>query len=245
MPSHMSGREVNQVSWSSCIGPQIPQAVGAAWAAKLKGDDVVTVGFMGDGATSEPDFHCGMNFAGVYKTPCVLICQNNHWAISVASSQQTASATFAVKAHAYGLPGIRVDGNDILAVYRVVKEAVDRARAGGGPTFIESVTYRIGPHSSSDDPTRYRNQEEVDAWQKRDPLVRFQRYLRHQGLLDDTSQAKLEEELEAHILSAIREVEGLGPPSRESLFSDVNAEEPWQLREQREDLLEHEPAPKH
>jgi pyruvate dehydrogenase E1 component alpha subunit len=154
MPSHMSGKQVHQVSWSSCIGPQIPQAVGAAWAAKIKGHKTVVMGFMGDGATSQGDFHAAMNFAAVYKVPCVLVCQNNHWAISVPSARQSASATFAVKGRAYGVPSVRVDGNDVLAVYSVLKSAIDSARAGNGPTFVECVTYRIGAHSTSDDPTR-------------------------------------------------------------------------------------------
>lgn len=245
MPSHMSGRAVHQVSWSSCIGPQLPQAVGAAWAAKMRGDDVVTVGFMGDGATSQGDFHCAMNFAGVYRTPCVLICQNNHWSISVPSERQTASKTFAVKAHAYGVPGIRVDGNDALAVYRVVKEAVDRARAGDGPTFIESVTYRIGPHSSSDDPTLYRSDEEVDAWRRRDPIARLDAHLRRRGLLDDEGRAALEAALTDDILDAIRQVEALPPPARSTLFDDVFARRPWHLREQAAELEALPPAPRH
>ncbi|HEY8429577.1 MAG TPA: thiamine pyrophosphate-dependent enzyme, partial [Sandaracinaceae bacterium] len=146
MPSHMSGRSVNQVAWSSCIGPQIPQAVGAAYAARLRGDDVVTVGFLGDGASSQPDFHHAMTFAARWKVPVIVVCQNNHWSISVPTRKQTASATIAVKAKAYGIPGVRVDGNDVLAVYAAVKAAADRARAGGGPTFVECVTYRMGPH---------------------------------------------------------------------------------------------------
>jgi len=238
MPSHMSGRAVNQVAWSSCIGPQIPQAVGAAWAARLRGDDVVVVGFLGDGATSEPDFHVAMNFAGVYRTPSVLVCQNNHWSISVPTSRQTASQTLAVKAHAYGVPGIRVDGNDVLACYRVIREAVDRARAGDGPTFIEAVTYRMGPHSSSDDPTRYRSDEEVERWRKRDPIDRFERYLRRTQLLDDAKRTQIEGEIQDEIGAAIREVEPLGPPPPESMFDDVYKSTPWHLREQREELLE-------
>src|SRR6185436_13788129 len=199
MPSHMSGRQVNQVSWSSCLGPQLPQAVGAAWAAKLKGDRTVTLAF-----------------AGVYRVPCVMICQNNHWAISVPSSRQTASATFAVKGRAYGVPSVRVDGNDVLAVYKVVTEAVERARSGGGPTFVEALTYRIGAHSSSDDPTRYRSQEEVDLWLKRDPLLRLRGHLLAEGLLDEAADAELEQEMSAQIAAAITEVEALGPPARET-----------------------------
>jgi len=158
MPSHMSGREVNQVSWGSCLGPQLTQAVGAGLAARARGDDMVSVAFLGDGTTSEPDFHTAMNFAGVTKAPCVIVCQNNHWAISVPSEKQTAAETFAIKARAYGMPGLRVDGNDVLALTRVLSEAVERARCGEGPSFIEAVTYRIGAHSSSDDPTRYRSE---------------------------------------------------------------------------------------
>jgi len=203
MPSHMSGRSVNQVSWSSCIGPQIPQAVGAAWAAKLKGEDTVTVGFMGDGATSQPDFHCALNFAGVFKTPSVLICQNNHWSISVPTEKQTASETLAVKAHAYGLPGVRVDGNDVLALYAVIKAAVDRARRGEGATFIESVTYRIGPHSSSDDPTLYRSQNEVNAWKAKDPIARYVMYLRAEGLLNPLLEQSMDAEIDQEISAAL------------------------------------------
>jgi pyruvate dehydrogenase E1 component alpha subunit len=245
MPSHMSGRQVNQVSWSSCIGPQIPQAVGAAWAAKIKGDRTVVIGFLGDGATSEGDFHNAMNFAGVFRVPCVLICQNNHWAISVPTARQTASPTLAIKGRAYGVPSVRVDGNDVLAVYAAVSEAVARARSGAGPTFIEAVTYRIGAHSTSDDPTRYRSQEEVESWMKRDPLARLHRHLAHTGLLDDDADAALERELNAEIAAAITEVEAFGAPPRETLFDDVYAELPWHLTEQRDELLRAPPAPSH
>lgn len=245
MPSHMSAREVNQVAWSSCIGPQIPQAVGAAWAAKLRKDDVVSVGFMGDGATSQPDFHAAMNFAGVAKVPCVLVCQNNHWSISVPTAKQTASETIAVKAHAYGVPGIRVDGNDVLAVYSKVREAVDRARSGGGATFIECVTYRMGPHSSSDDPTRYRSDEEVETWRRRDPIDRLERYLRAARVIEEGTRESLTEELNQEILAAIEKVEGLPPPARSTLFEDVYADDPWHLDEQRAELQNLPEAPSH
>ncbi|HMY21096.1 MAG TPA: thiamine pyrophosphate-dependent enzyme, partial [Polyangium sp.] len=152
MPSHMSGRAVNQVAWSSCMATQMPHAVGAAWAAKMRRERTVTIGFVGDGGTSEPDFHNALNFAGVFKVPCVLVCQNNHWAISVPAQRQTAAETFAVKGRAYGIPSVRVDGNDVLAVYRVMRDAITRARSGQGPTFVEALTYRMGAHSSSDDP---------------------------------------------------------------------------------------------
>jgi pyruvate dehydrogenase E1 component alpha subunit/2-oxoisovalerate dehydrogenase E1 component alpha subunit len=244
MPSHMSGKQVNQVSWGSCIGTQIPQAVGAAWAAKMRGDRAVVLGFMGDGATSEPDFHNGMNFAAVFKAPCVLVCQNNHWAISIPTERQTASRTLAVKGRAYGIPSLRIDGNDVLAVYRAVKDAADRARAGGGPTFIEALTYRIGAHSTSDDPSRYRAQDEVELWMKRDPLARLRRYVVQRGLLDDARDVALEEALNAEIAAAITEVESFGPPARETIFDDVYADLPWHLREQRDELGRAPVAPK-
>jgi pyruvate dehydrogenase E1 component alpha subunit len=237
MPSHMSAREVNQVAWSSCIGPQIPQAVGAAWAAKLRGDRTVSVAFMGDGATSQPDFHNAMNFAAVFRVPCVFICQNNQWSISVPTSRQTASRTIAVKARAYGMPGVRVDGNDVLAVHRAVGDAVHAARSGAGPTFIECVTYRMGAHSTSDDPTRYRSEHEVRQWSKKDPIDRFRKHLSYLGLLDVSLDAKLDAEIADEITLAIAEVERYGPPPRESLFDDVYARLPWHLDEQRRELL--------
>jgi pyruvate dehydrogenase E1 component alpha subunit len=245
MPSHFSGRAVNQVSWSSCIGPQIPQAVGAAWAMRKQGSDSVAVAFFGDGATSQPDFHSALNFAGAWKAPVVFICQNNHWAISVPSSQQSASPTFASKAIAYGMPGVRVDGNDVLAVYHAVREAAERARSGGGPTLIECLTYRIGAHSSSDDPTRYRDPAELDAWLKKDPLDRFKRFLVAYGLHDDAREAALQAELDAEIRAAIAEAEAAPATARATLFDDVYAEAPWHLREQAAALLDAPPAPAH
>ncbi|MCS6856209.1 MAG: thiamine pyrophosphate-dependent dehydrogenase E1 component subunit alpha [Sandaracinaceae bacterium] len=238
MPSHQAGRAVNQVAWSSCIGTQLPQAVGAAMAAKRRGDPTVVLAFLGDGATSESDFHSAMNFAAIERPPVVLICQNNQWAISVPVSKQSASRTIAIKAKAYGLPGVRVDGNDVLASYVSIRQAVERARKGGGPTFIECLTYRMGPHSSSDDPTRYRSHAEVAEWEKRDPIVRLERFLRQRGLLDDAQKSAIEEELSRELEEAIRAVEGMPLPPRESLFEDVYAAPlPWHLKEEREALL--------
>jgi len=249
MPSHHSGRSVNQVSWSSCIGPQIPHAVGAAWAMKIRRakdrNRDVAVAFLGDGATSQPDFHAAMNFAGVYKVPAVIVCQNNQWSISVPVSKQTASTTLAIKGRAYGVPSVRVDGNDLLAVYKVVSEAVARARDSGGPTFIEALTYRIGAHSTSDDPTRYRSEAEVDAWRKKDPLDRLRRHLVLRGLVDDARDAAEDVEIAREVGDAVREVEELPPPARATLFDDVYASVPWNLREQREALEKLGPAPPH
>jgi len=245
MPSHQSGKRVHQVSWSSCIGPQIPQAVGCAWAMKRKRAGGITFGFTGDGATSQPDFHAAMTFAARLRTPSIIVCQNNHWSISVPTAKQTASRTIAVKGRAYGIPSVRVDGNDILAVYKVLSDAAERARRGDGPTFVEALTYRIGAHSTSDDPTRYRSDAEVEAWKKKDPVDRLTRHLRGLGAIDDASERLLDEELAAEIGAVIKQVEALPAPPRGSLFDDVYAELPWHLREQRALLETMPPAPSH
>jgi pyruvate dehydrogenase E1 component alpha subunit len=245
MPSHQSGRAVHQVSWSSCIGPQIPQAVGCAWAMKIKKTKSVSIGFCGDGATSQPDFHNALNFAAVFRVPCVIICQNNQWSISVPTSRQTASQTLAIKGRAYGVPSVRVDGNDLLAVCKVVRDAFTSARAGEGPTFVEAVTYRIGAHSTSDDPTRYRSDAEVEEWKKKDPLDRLRKHVVFRGLLDDARDAALERELQEEISLAVKKVEELPTPARSTLFEDVYATLPWNLVEQRDALEKLPPAPHH
>src|SRR6201992_1071943 len=179
---------------SISIGTQTLHAVGAAMAAQRLGEDSVTVAFLGDGATSVGDVHQAMKFAAVFSTPCIFFVQNNQWAISMPISKQTAAPSIAHKAIGYGMPGIRVDGNDVLACYAVMAEAAARARAGGGPTLIEAVTYRLGPHTTSDDPTRYRSQEELDRWQLLDPIPRYRTYLEGQGLwsarLEDRGAAR-------------------------------------------------------
>src|SRR5213075_791728 len=168
-------------------------------AARIKGDKAVTLGYCGDGGTSEEDFHVALNFAAVFKAPVVFVCQNNQWAISTPLSLQTASPTIAQKGLAYGLPSLRVDGNDVLAMYAAIKEGVDRARAGGGATFIEALTYRLRPHSSSHDPTRYRDEAEPETWRKKDPLIRFKAWLLAQGVFTADSEAALAAELEREI----------------------------------------------
>ncbi|HEX7836509.1 MAG TPA: thiamine pyrophosphate-dependent enzyme, partial [Kofleriaceae bacterium] len=165
LPCHPRDRDHHYVVMSSCVSTQIPHAVGIAMAMKLSGDQgKVCFGFMGDGGTSEPDFHVAMNFAGVTRAPCVLICQNNQWAISTPGHVQTAAESIAMKGAGYGIEALRADGNDVLAVYRAVKHAADKARRGDGPTFVELLTYRVSAHSSSDDPSRYRDESVTEIW---------------------------------------------------------------------------------
>lgn len=232
MPMHFSDRRVNSVAWSSVIGTQLVHAMGAAWAAKIRGTSDVMVGYIGDGGTSSSDFHAAMNFAAVKQVPVVFFCQNNQWAISVPITAQTASSSIAIKAAAYGMPGVRVDGNDLLAVIAAMREAVDRARSGGGPTFVESLTFRMGGHSSSDDPTRYRDAELVKAWEKRDPIARLGAHLRAQGLLTDADVEAWTTELNDTISKAVTEAEAAGPPALETIFTDVYAKLPPHLEEQ-------------
>ncbi len=236
MPVHYAFRNPNFVSISSPIGTQLTQAVGAAMAARYRKDKVVVLAGMGDGGTSSNDFHAAMNFAGVYKSPVVFLCQNNQWAISVPLCDQTACETMAEKAVAYGMPGIRVDGNDVLAVYQVTKEAADRARKGGGPTFIEAYTYRMGSHSSSDDWTRYRDKKEVEEWAKKDPISRFQKYLAKKNLWSEKFEKETQDWATNELTEAIHAAESAGPPPLSSMFEDVYAEMPVTLREQWEEL---------
>ena len=178
MPNHFSFRQIHWVSISSPIGTQISQAAGAARAAQIQKDPCVAWAFFGDGGTSSNDFHAGLNFAGVWKAPVVFVCENNHWAISVPQTSQTASETFAQKAKAYGIAGVRADGNDVLAVYEAAREARERALAGEGPTLLETVTFRMGPHSSSDDPKRYQDPELLESWRRKDPIERYRAFLK-------------------------------------------------------------------
>jgi len=236
MPVHYSFREANFVSISSPIGTQLTHAAGAGMAAKIRGDDTVFMSFCGDGGTSSNDFHTGLNFAAVFKAPVVFVCENNGWAISVPCSRQTASESMAIKAEAYGMPGVRVDGNDLLAVYRVCKEAVDRARKGEGPTLVETVTYRIASHSSSDDAVRYRDAKEFDAWKKKDPIGRFQLYLKHKKLWNEAFEKDCVEGSKAAISEAVTKAEALPMPGPETMFDDVFMNVTPQLKEQRQQL---------
>ena len=238
MPVHYSFRKANFVSISSPIGTQIVQAAGAGMAQKIRKDGGASMTYFGDGATSSNDFHCGMNFAAVYKAPVVFVCENNQWAISVPVEKQTKSESMAAKAVAYGMPGTTVDGNDVLAVYQASKEAVARAKRGEGPTLIETLTFRMGPHSSSDDPTRYRPKEVVEKWSGKDPIERFNLYLTKKGLWDEAKEKALHEELKQELQDAVKRAEELGPPGASTLFDDVYSDVPPHLVEQREYLIE-------
>ena len=218
------------------VGSQILHAVGLAWAAKYRQTDSVAMAFFGDGATSEGDFHEGLNFASVFNVPAIFVCQNNQWAISIPRAKQTRSKTLAQKALAYGMPGIQVDGNDILAVYAAAQEAVTRARTGGGPTLIECVTYRMAVHTTADDPKRYRTEEEVARWKERDPITRFHSYLIDKEIISEEKVSALDAEIEEKIQTAIDDAEAqmksLGDPV--DMFKYTYAEMPSYLVEQKQ-----------
>lgn len=240
MPVHYTGRKQHFLSISSVIGTQVIQAVGCAMAAKIKKDDAVVLTYFGDGGTSSNDFHSGMNFAATFKAPCIFILVNNQYAISVPVCKQTAVDVLADKAKAYGMPGVQVDGNDVLAVYRATKDAAARARRGEGPTLLELKTYRAGPHSSSDDPTRYRTPEEAEAWLKRDPILLFQQKLQDWGLWTEEYEQEVRESVQNQISEAVKAAESLPQPAWETLFTDVYSYVPPALAQQRDDILAHE-----
>lgn len=227
---------INVMPVSIPVGTHPLHAVGTAWAAKIRGDKIVTIAYFGDGATSKGDFHEAMNLAGVFKTPSIFFCQNNQFAISVPRKIQTASETIAQKAMAYGMDGIQVDGNDLFAVHTTTKTAVDKARSGGGSTLIEGVTYRFGPHTTADDPTKYRTDEEIEPWKPLDPLVRLRLYLKGKGLWSDEVEKQMIEEAQKEIDQVVKEAEAVPVPEVEDIFKYVFAETTPQLKEQMEYL---------
>ena len=224
--------ETNVMPPSITVGGHMIHAVGLAWAEMLKGTDRIALTSFGDGATSEGDFHEAMNFAAVYETPTVFLCQNNGWAISYPVEEQTRSETIADKADAYGMPGVRVDGNDVVAVLVAVREAAERARSGKGPSLIEAVTYRVGPHTTSDDPGRYREEAEVAAWENLDPLARVRRLLERSGAWDAAWQESLETEASRRIEAAVEWAEAIPEPTAAEMFSRMYAEPTPTLAEQ-------------
>jgi 2-oxoisovalerate dehydrogenase E1 component alpha subunit len=244
MPDHYTCREKRWGSISSPVGTQITQAVGFAWAAKIDGKDIASLCYFGDGATSTPEFHNGMNFAGVFKVPTVFFCRNNGWAISVPSERQTATATFAQKGDAYGVPGVRVDGNDLFAVISATRSAVRRAERGEGATLIEALTYRMGGHSTSDDPNRYRVDDQLKPWVARDPLERVRHYLVHLSEWSQEREEQLVREIDEKFKQAVAIAEKTPAPALETMFEDVYEHPPWHLVEQREQLIQGPRAPK-
>ena len=228
--------ELNIFPLSVPVASQIPHAVGAAMAAKIRGDKRVFLTTFGDGATSEGDFHEALNFAGVYKTPNVFVCFNNQYAISFPRERQTASKTLAEKAEAYGFSGHLVDGNDVLAMYASTKHALDKARKGGGPSMIEAYTYRLSNHTTSDDATKYRSEEETKKWEKRDPVLRFKKYLQNKGIWSEKFEDRVKNIANENIEKAVRQAEDIPPPKIEDLFVYTYKDMTPQLKEQLDEL---------
>ena len=215
---------VNVLPPSITVGGHMIHAVGLAWAEKLKGSGRVALTSFGDGATSEGDFHEAMNFAAVFSTPTIFFCQNNGFAISYPRHEQTKSESIAMKADAYGMPGEQVDGNDIAAVVAAVSVAVERARKGDGPSLIEAVTYRMGPHTTSDDPGRYREESEAERWRERDPLLRVRRLFQNAGEWSEAWEAEMEARATERIEQAVAEAEALPVPRRKEMFDRMYSE---------------------
>ena len=226
MPAHYGSRALKIVSGSSPVATQIPQASGIAFAIRYKGTDEVVLTCFGEGSTSEGDFHEGLNWAGIYRLPVIFLCQNNQYAISEPTTKEMPVKNVADRAVAYGMPGVVVDGNDPLEVYRVMKEAVARARRGEGATLVEAKTYRPVPHSSDDDDRTYRSREEVEAWKKKDPLLRMREYLTGVGLMDDAKA----QEYEARAKLAVDDADQFGKdapfPAPEAALENVWGELP-------------------
>ena len=223
---------LKMLPFQAAIAGQLPQAAGLAWGMKLKRDPGVVLAVFGDGGTSQGDFHEAMNLAGVMKAPIIFLCQNNGWAISTTVEQQTASETLAQKAVAYGFPGVRCDGNDLFAVYAVVRDAVKRARAGEGPTLVEAVTYRLGLHTTADDPSRYEPREMHELWVNRDPLLRMQRYLKARGVVDEARLETIEQQVREELRVAWDEAQQEPAPDPLRYFGAVHATQSDRLQRQ-------------
>lgn len=224
MPGHYGHRGLNIITASSPVGTQIPHAAGVALASRMKGEDAVTWVSFGEGTTSKGDFHEGLNFAGIYRLPVVFFCENNMYAISVHQTKQMAIENVADRAAGYGFPGIVVDGNDPLEVYRVTREAVERARRGEGPTLIEAKTYRFVPHTSDDDDRVYRSREEVEAWRQRDPVIIFERRLMEAGILDEATRDAIQQRVDEAVEDAVDYAEKAPDPPLSDLTTHVYAE---------------------
>ncbi|MDP5182671.1 pyruvate dehydrogenase (acetyl-transferring) E1 component subunit alpha [Blastococcus sp. BMG 814] len=220
------------------LAAQLPHAVGLGWGLKLQGSESVVATYFGDGASSEGDSHEAMNLAGVMRAPVVFFLQNNGWAISTPRTKQTAAANFASRAEGYGFPGVIVDGNDLFAVYAAMREAVERARTGGGPTLIESQTYRMGAHNTADDPTRYMEPVELSGWDERDPIRRVTAWLRSQDAWDDDAEREMQAGIDRQVDEAIESAEAFAPPNPEQIYTHVYADPPERLRAQQRAALD-------
>ena len=232
-PEFNSGHDIPMFPQAVPIATQIPHAAGAGMAMNYRGDENAALCYFGDGATSEGDFHEGLNFAGVFDAPVVFFCENNNWAISLPRHKQTASESIAVKAQAYGFDGVQVDGNDPLAVRQTVTEALESARQGE-PVLVESLTYRQGAHTTSDDPSKYEDVEkELPAWRKMDPLERYESWLKEQDLITDEFVEEVHDEADEKLAEAVEEAEAIEDVDPHDMFDRVYAEIPPRLREQR------------
>ncbi len=235
-------KDINLLPVCIPIGSHLPHAVGAGMAFNYLKKKNVSVAYFGDGATSAGDFHAAMNFAGEYKTPTIFMCQNNQWAISTPVKEQTASFTLAQKAIAYGFEGIQIDGNDVFAVYKVFNDAMKKARSGGGPTFIECFTYRLGDHTTSDDATKYRSEKEVKTWEKKDPILRLRKFMIKNKLLNEKTDQELTKRFEKQVDDAVEQYEKIEPQKIEEIFSYTYKEMTGELKDElvklKEDLKE-------
>jgi pyruvate dehydrogenase E1 component alpha subunit len=218
------------------VASQVPHAVGLAMGSRFKHSDDVVLSTFGDGATSKGDVHEAMNFAGVFQAPVIFLCQNNHWAISVPLAKQTAGS-IAERAQGYGFPGIRIDGNDVLGVFAAIRAAAARARRGDGPYLIEAMTYRMGPHTTSDDPTRYRSETELERWRGKDPIPRYRQWLQGQGLLDEAALAAINRDVETTVEATRNRLRSMqGSPAGEVIFGRVYERPPDSFVEERNEF---------
>ncbi|MFH1650317.1 MAG: pyruvate dehydrogenase (acetyl-transferring) E1 component subunit alpha [Candidatus Woesearchaeota archaeon] len=230
-------RELRMLPTSIPVGSQMLHACGIAWAAKLRGEKDVAATYFGDGATSEGDFHEAMNFAGVFKLPVIFVCQNNQWAISTPRLKQTAAETLAQKAIAYGMPSMQVDGNDVLAVYSAMKEAVERARNGEGATFLELLTYRLADHTTSDDASKYRNPDEVTQWESRDPILRLKKFFEKNNMWTEEYGNWVNSEVEKEVADAVERGLAFDKPGPNEVFDHIYAELPADIKKQEEECI--------
>jgi pyruvate dehydrogenase E1 component alpha subunit len=224
-------REFRLASITVPIATHVPHAAGYAWGAKLKGESACAIAYVGDGATSEGAFHEGANFAAVMRAPVVLLCNNNQWAISTPLEAQTRAESLADKAVGYGMPGVRVDGGDVLAVYEATSEALARARAGDGPTFVEALTYRCAPHATADDPSAYWDEERVEEERRNECLGRYESYLRRVGVLTDELVEEIRADALGRMKAGIAAAESMPPPDPEEVFSHAYVDPPPGLRD--------------